>query len=236
MLTSTDNFTATNTDITSNPAPPALPKALQEVLDSAVDGSLIFVYVKKFLCASETPEETEIKKQIELHPKPIYFYTICYRIHEIQFPEPATEMVYIFKPKSKWFTMLGKAEGFAKNLSNIINAVEEQEKHQHKFVVSSQEQADQQIEMLNNEVLEEFPSAFQQARGLIKHSLEAAKNLVQGKPILVSAQVAASRLATCESCEHYRDKRCVKCGCFMEQKAHFAISTCPMNKWVPIPL
>lgn len=44
-------------------------------------------------------------------------------------------------------------------------------------------------------------------------------------------EVAQARLAVCEACEFYKDKRCKKCGCFMEAKAAMGSSKCPEGKW-----
>lgn len=238
MLTSADNFAGSNKPIDSNTnpnVPPPLPRVIQEVVDNAVEGSFIVVYVRKFNCNEETPEEKEIKAKLEQHKKTFYFYTICYSIHELQFPEPATDVVYVFRPKQKWFNMVGKAQGFANYVSNMVVHIEEQEAKTKKFTISSTEQEEKQMEMLNTEDLREFPSVIQQARGLLKTTWAAAKEVAQGKPLLVPAQVAAARLATCHGCEHHVDNRCKQCGCYMEQKVNFAISTCPINKWVPVP-
>lgn len=236
MLTAAEIFTASNTppDPSIN-TPPPLPTVLQEVLDNAVEGSYIVVYIKKLMCDEETPEEREIKARLSQHPKTFYFYTICYRIQELHFPEPATDVVYVFRPKQRWFSMVGKAQGFATYVNNMVSVMEEQDAKTKRFTISSPEQEQRQVEMLNTENLQQFPSALQQARGLLRTAWAAAKDVAEGKPLLVSAQVAASRLSTCQSCEHYVNNKCSKCGCFMEQKVNFAISTCPVDKWVPIP-
>jgi ribosomal protein L32 len=43
----------------------------------------------------------------------------------------------------------------------------------------------------------------------------------------------AARLTTCEACEFFiaADRRCQKCGCWMELKTSFRTATCPENKW-----
>jgi hypothetical protein len=43
----------------------------------------------------------------------------------------------------------------------------------------------------------------------------------------------AARLAVCEGCEFFiiADRRCQKCGCWMEVKAGFRTATCPEGKW-----
>jgi len=43
----------------------------------------------------------------------------------------------------------------------------------------------------------------------------------------------AARLNTCEGCEFFivADRRCQKCGCWMELKTAFRTATCPEGKW-----
>ena len=231
MLTQTDAFTASNIPPMPELPAPKLPKEIQEVVDNAQEGSLVLVYIKKFVCHEETPEETEIKQKIAEHPKQFYFYTICYRPHELQFPEPATNIVYIFEPKSKWFSMIAEARGLPKYFNQVIDTVEKRQQEHRAVTQITPEQEQHQVEMLQKENLEQFPSAFQQARNLLKTGWDAAKGLTQGRMLLVSAEVANARLKTCESCEHYKEKRCVKCGCWMEQKAQLQVSTCPVGKW-----
>jgi len=46
----------------------------------------------------------------------------------------------------------------------------------------------------------------------------------------------AARIATCESCEFFTisDRRCSKCGCWIETKAGFRTQGCPAAKWPPL--
>jgi len=43
----------------------------------------------------------------------------------------------------------------------------------------------------------------------------------------------ATRLAVCEACANFiaADRRCQKCGCWMEIKTKFRTATCPDAKW-----
>ncbi len=46
-------------------------------------------------------------------------------------------------------------------------------------------------------------------------------------------EIAKQRLEHCHSCEEYESDigRCKLCGCFMEFKAVFPDSQCPLHKW-----
>ena len=39
------------------------------------------------------------------------------------------------------------------------------------------------------------------------------------------------RLDICGSCEYSINKRCLKCGCFIEVKTRLWTSKCPIGKW-----
>ncbi len=52
----------------------------------------------------------------------------------------------------------------------------------------------------------------------------------------VSAEVAASRIALCESCEKWLSvtRQCKRCGCFMDLKTKLPHAGCPLHKWGPV--
>jgi len=39
------------------------------------------------------------------------------------------------------------------------------------------------------------------------------------------------RLEICTGCEHFKDGRCMVCGCFLKFKAALSTGTCPIGKW-----
>ena len=48
---------------------------------------------------------------------------------------------------------------------------------------------------------------------------------------LVSAEILAERLTTCESCPFRSGHTCGKCGCFYEFRANLANKNCPAHFW-----
>jgi hypothetical protein len=78
-----------------------------------------------------------------------------------------------------------------------------------------------------------FPSLPEQAKNLAKFSIEVVKNAVNvtSPPVLMTKEQQKQRLDICNQCEYYRMKRCMHCGCFMENKVKFTISKCPIGKW-----
>ena len=74
----------------------------------------------------------------------------------------------------------------------------------------------------------ELPSFIQQAKNLMKST---AEHLRDGKRE-VSNEQHIERLNICESCEFMRqDRRCAKCGCFLDTKTKWRTSSCPIGKW-----
>lgn len=55
---------------------------------------------------------------------------------------------------------------------------------------------------------------------------------IEGQPP-VSAEEKANRAAICEECEFFivADRRCSKCGCWVDTKAGFRTQQCPEKKW-----
>jgi hypothetical protein len=93
------------------------------------------------------------------------------------------------------------------------------------------EEYNQAQQQLQNESLDQFPSTFQMARNLMKQAWLSGTGFMQGKPFLATPEKSYARLEICKTCEFFKDTRCLKCGCYMEKKAHLEMSQCPINKW-----
>jgi len=54
-----------------------------------------------------------------------------------------------------------------------------------------------------------------------------------GFQVLAIAENAEQRLATCETCEHYRKRlrQCSLCNCIMPVKVRFQKASCPDGRW-----
>lgn len=85
----------------------------------------------------------------------------------------------------------------------------------------------------NNNKLEEktekLPSTIEMARNFMG---SAAKHLANGMKA-ASEELQQERLSICEKCPHIVEdgSRCGKCGCFLQTKAKWASSSCPIGKW-----
>lgn len=49
---------------------------------------------------------------------------------------------------------------------------------------------------------------------------------------LAAPEVAASRIAICETCPFRINHTCSKCGCFYKFRANLAHKTCPVGNWL----
>ena len=81
---------------------------------------------------------------------------------------------------------------------------------------------------------QDLPSISEQGKNLAKFTFEVVQDAValNGNPF-VPKEKYQERLDLCNECEHFAkgSKRCRQCGCFMESKAKFTVSKCPIQKW-----
>lgn len=88
-----------------------------------------------------------------------------------------------------------------------------------------------------------FPSVFKMGRNLVADTWRGMKATAKGGHFLSRAETASARLDICKTCPFFKydqenpetgiaDGRCVKCGCFMSTKVHWANVRCPINKWL----
>lgn len=76
------------------------------------------------------------------------------------------------------------------------------------------------------------PALTQQGIGLLGSVAGEARAMLAGREA-VSADAKARRLAICERCEFWMaaQRRCAKCGCYMDTKAEWRAARCPVGKW-----
>ena len=79
----------------------------------------------------------------------------------------------------------------------------------------------------------QYPSFLEQGKNLAEFSFELVKKAMMGESLFVSEKVQEERMEICKSCEFFdpKETRCVKCGCWLEQKTKFALDACPIQKW-----
>lgn len=83
---------------------------------------------------------------------------------------------------------------------------------------------------------QKYPSLGAMAKNLVKEAGKTASRAVRGKTVTVPKEVSEERLAICQACEFFDNKksRCKKCGCKMPYKVGLASGRCPLPepKWV----
>jgi len=85
---------------------------------------------------------------------------------------------------------------------------------------------------LQTEDLQSFPSAFQQARNLVKQAWVSTTAAIRdGRGLIADANVAATRLGICEGCQFFSNNKCSECGCLVSAKVHLVAAECPQNLW-----
>lgn len=62
-------------------------------------------------------------------------------------------------------------------------------------------------------------------------AVRVAKAVVTKKPLFVSEDLVARRLAACEACPHLDGDQCRLCTCFVDIKAMLATERCPDDRW-----
>jgi hypothetical protein len=78
-----------------------------------------------------------------------------------------------------------------------------------------------------------YPSVGEQGQNLAKFTFQVIKKALQNEALFVSSEVKQERLAICRGCDRFDpgQNRCKECGCFLDQKASYAIDSCPLHKW-----
>jgi hypothetical protein len=78
-----------------------------------------------------------------------------------------------------------------------------------------------------------LPSLTDMAKGFVGSAKDIISGVVAGEGLIASDEVYNHRMKVCGGCEFFikEDKRCSKCGCFMEAKSKFIKTNCPMDKW-----
>ena len=60
---------------------------------------------------------------------------------------------------------------------------------------------------------------------------DIVSGIIKDQEVMSPDELKELRLEICHSCPFYENKRCSKCGCFMEVKASLVKAKCPMGYW-----
>lgn len=79
----------------------------------------------------------------------------------------------------------------------------------------------------------QYPNFWEQIESFKKFTKDVGQKAVERHPIFVTSEEVNHRMITCTQCSEFNkeQKRCYKCGCFMEHKIKFKSSKCPDSRW-----
>lgn len=79
------------------------------------------------------------------------------------------------------------------------------------------------------------PPAVSQLRSFVGAVAAECGSALAGEQPVNNSQ-KAGRIEICEACEFFTisDRRCSKCGCWIDAKAGFRTQDCPVAKWPPL--
>jgi hypothetical protein len=88
----------------------------------------------------------------------------------------------------------------------------------------------------DDEPPKDLPSFKDMVKSLAGATNDVVRGMLGGDGLLVTEDIYIERINICNSCPFFRkeDKRCTKCGCFMEAKTRLKKTYCPVNKWEAI--
>ena len=211
---------------------------IENIINESND--LVIIYVKLIKCDADLEFELEIQKNIDKSQRGIKLYSLCYKQEDIPFPMPYDNRVYVFSPKNQMPILnidakpfINGFDSFIQNASSILTGVPPKSipSPGEIEVINNPKKAKEMEEMLKEEDISKFPSTFQMARNAFKQAWDSTKGMLSGRNFLIEANTANNRYSICEGCEFFKEKRCTKCGCFMEAKVHLELATCPIGKW-----
>jgi hypothetical protein len=80
-----------------------------------------------------------------------------------------------------------------------------------------------------------YPDFWEQMKGFAQFTNKQIKEVKKpiGNGIFIDEETKNNRLEICNSCDFFdkSQKRCRKCGCFMNIKAQFRNVQCPIKLW-----
>jgi hypothetical protein len=79
----------------------------------------------------------------------------------------------------------------------------------------------------------QYPDFWEQIKSFQEFAKDVGQGAASGNGFLASKELQEKRIEICNECPDYNkdQKRCYKCGCFMEHKIKFANVKCPASKW-----
>ena len=81
--------------------------------------------------------------------------------------------------------------------------------------------------------MNQFPSLPDQAKNATLLIADVIRNAIQNNQLFTTKEEKKRRYDICQACEFFNaeEKRCTKCGCYMEHKTGLTAAQCPEKKW-----
>lgn len=124
----------------------------------------------------------------------------------------------------------GQGNGDCGNIKNVTETVDEPQNDSIKNINNEPVKEKVKDEKSGKkDELPKLPSLLQQAKNLATATAEHAKNGFKN----AQEEEKQRRLSICKECPHLipDSMRCGQCGCYLETKAAWASSKCPIGKW-----
>ena len=77
----------------------------------------------------------------------------------------------------------------------------------------------------------EMPTKGTMAKNVVGSFAKNLKSLAGGNPLNADPKVIKERQAMCKACEFMQNKRCTKCGCWLQYKTILRAESCPADRW-----
>jgi len=79
----------------------------------------------------------------------------------------------------------------------------------------------------------EYPDFWDQMKNFKEFAKSVGQEAAKGNGVLVAEEKKKNREEICLSCSQFNkeSKRCYLCGCYMEVKWKFQVSSCPISMW-----
>ena len=151
----------------------------------------------------------------------------------------SAEGTFLRTEKEKLTTLVVRPASFTRTTKEPSITLEAVEKHKHKFIDAAKRQGMKYVRFETDEPITvdvedselelKMPSLYKQFKNLTLEAGKTVKNIATGSAASVSQKERERRLAICNSCEKYDQKkaRCSLCGCKMNFKTYLASASCP---------
>lgn len=207
---------------------------IEEIIKTTPADTIVAVYVKKFVCDRLIDMEKAIQDKMTASHLNFAYYSMCYTEDKLPWPEPHTNRVYFFQPPHPKYVLAVDAFHLVKEFNKIVLTIGKTQQEVEQMLAEGKfDEVNPKLEhppvVVPDNV--QMPGIGTMAKNLVKQTWDSAKGFANGGSLFATEETYQKRIEICRSCDQYIDKRCLQCGCFMEQKTKVQATTCPLKKW-----